>query len=217
VEYVNYSLILLAILVALLIWLLLASRFRLPGDPMSSADTSRQRQLKKKKQKQQNPVAKPKSPEQLTAELERDLAKVPTPWGWPNYEKSSFDGGQSAPVNGHANSISESFHHWADRLVQEKHTVDDEEYRRKKERWIRTLLEDRYGRSATIAPAASTKQSEIPAVPHDPVDNFSSNRVDKVEARFLRKGQTGEISYHTRPLKLEKQSGLKDLRMPWGW
>ena len=216
-EYVNYSLILLAILVALLIWLLLASRFRLPGDPMSSADASRQRQLKKKKQKQQNHVAKPQSPEQITAELKRNLAKVPTPWGWPNYEKSTFEGGQPTPVNGHANSISKSFHHWADRLVQGKHTVDDEEYRRRKERWLRTLLEDRYGRSAVVAPSASAKQPEVPAVPHDPVDTFSGHRVDKVEARFLRKGQTGEISYHTRPLKLEKQSGLKDLKMPWGW
>jgi hypothetical protein len=217
VEYVDYSLIIVGLLVAVLIWLLLPSRFRLPGDPLSSTDTSRQRRLTKKKQKQEARVVKPLSPEQLTAELKRDLAKVPTPWGWPHYEKHTFEGGQPAPANGHANSISESFHHWADRLVQEKHTVDDEEYRRRKERCIRTLLEDRYGRSATIAPAASAKQPEVPAVPHHPVDHFSSKRVDKVEARFLRKGQTGEISYHTRPLKLKKQSGLKDLKMPWGW
>ena len=216
-EYVNYSLVLLAILVALLIWLLLASRFRSPSDQISPADTARQHRLTKKKQKQQARVTKPLSSEQLKAELERDLAKVPIPWGWPNYEKSTFDGGQPTPVNGHANSISKSFHHWADRLVQGKHTVDDEEYRRRKERWLRTLLEDRYGRSAVVAPSASAKQPEVPAVPHDPVDTFSGHRVDKVEARFLRKGQTGEISYHTRPLKLEKQSGLKDLKMPWGW
>jgi hypothetical protein len=204
-------------LVPLLIWLLLPSRFRSPSDQMSSADTSRQRRLTKKKQKQQAQDKKPLSPEQLAAELERNLSKVPTPWGWPHHEKNSFEGGQPSPAYGHASSISESFHHWADRLVQEKHTVDDEEYRRRKERWIRTLLEDRYGRSAMIDPAAYEEQSEVPVLPRDPVDHFSGKRVDKVEARFLRKDQTGEISYHTHPLKLEKKSSLKDLKMPWGW
>jgi hypothetical protein len=217
VEYVNYSLIILAMLVALLIWLLLSSRSRLPNDPMPHADTARQRRLTKKKQSPQARAAKPLSPQQLRTGFDGDLSKVPTPWGWPHHEKNTVEGGQPALENGHAHSISDSFHHWTNRLVQEKHTVDDEEYRRRKEGWMRTLVEDRYGRSAMIAPAASAKPSEDPTHPQDRVDKPPGGRVDKIETRLLRKGQTGEISYYTRQLKLKKRTGLKDLKMPRGW
>ena len=217
VEYVNYSLVILAMLVAFLIWLQLPSRSRLPNDPMSLADTARQRQLTKKEQNQQARVTKPLSSGRQRVELDRKLSKVPTPWGWPRYEKNSFEGGQPALANDHAHSIFESFHHWADRLVQGKHTVDDEDYKRKREGWIRTLLEDRYGRSARKSPATNAKLSGVPTFPHGQMDNFSSGPVDKIEARLLRKGQTGEIPHYKRRLKLEMQTGLKDIKMPWGW
>ena len=212
-EYVNYSLIILATLVALLVWLLLPSRSSLPTDPMPLADSARQRQLTKKKQNQHASDAKQLSPAQARAGLVNDLSNVPTPWGWAHYEKHTIEGGHPATANGHSHSISESFHHWADRLVQGKHTVDDEEYKRKREGWMRTLVEDRYGRSAIT----SAKLSGASRLPHDQMDNLSSERVDKIESRLLRKGQTGEFSLNVRQLKSKKTAGLKGLKMPWGW
>ncbi len=216
-EYVNYSLIILATLVALLVWLLLPSRSRLPNDPMPLADATRQRQLTKKKQNQQASDAKQLNPEQTRAGLVNDLSNVPTPWGWAHYEKNTIDGGHPALAHGHSYGISESFHHWADRLVQGKHTVDDEEYKRKREGWMRTLVEDRYGRSAIKAPATSAKLSGASRLSHDQMDNLSSERVDKIESRLLRKSQTGEFSLNVRQFKQKKQTVLRDLKMPWGW
>jgi hypothetical protein len=218
VEYVNYSLIILAMLVALLVWLQLPSRYRLPNEPMPFRDTARQRQVTKKNQDQQARDLKHLNPEQTRAGLNGDLSHVPTPWGWAHYEKHTIDGGHPALANGHAHSISESLHHWADRLVQGKHTVDDEDYRRRREGWMRTLIEDRYGRSATITPASSAKLSgSSPTLPHDQMDNFSNARVDKIEARLLQKGQGRGFSINVRQFKLKKQTVLKDLKMPWGW
>jgi hypothetical protein len=217
VEYINYSLIILAMLVALLVWLQLPSRSHLPNDPMPLADAARQRQLTKKKQNQLARVSKQLNPGQTRAGSVKELSNVPTPWGWAHYEKNTIEGGHPVLPNGHAHSISDSLHHWADRLVQGKHTVDDEEYRRRREGWIRTLVEDRYGRSAMTAPTASAKLSGDPTIPHDQMDNLSSGPVDKIESRLLRKSQTGEFSLNVHQFKRKKQTVLKDLKMPWGW
>jgi hypothetical protein len=184
---------------------------------MPFKDTARQRRLTKKKQDQQARDLKHLNPEQTRAGLNGDLSHVPTPWGWAHYEKHTIEGGHPATANGHSHSISESLHHWADRLVQGKHTVDDEAYRRRREGWMRTLVEDRYGRSAMLNPASSAKLSGSSRLPHDQMDNFSNARVDKVEARLLRKGQTGEFSLNVHRLKPKELEKLKDLKMPWGW
>ncbi len=86
-----------------------------------------------------------------------------------------------------------------------------------REGWIRTLVEDRYGRSAMTAPTASAKLSGDPTIPHDQMDNLSSGPVDKIESRLLRKSQTGEFSLNVHQFKRKKQTVLKDLKMPWGW
>lgn len=205
VEYVYYCLIVLAMLVALLIWLPLPSRSRLPDDLTSLVNTARQRRLSKKKQK--NPGV----------ESDRDVSKVPTPWGWPHYAKNAFDYGRPVVANGHVHSISESFHSWADRLVQEKHTVEDEEYKLRREGWIRTLVEDRYGRSAMMAPTTYAKRSGVPMPPHEQMGNNSSGRAHQIEARLSRKGQTGKISNYTHLVKQGKRSSLENLKLPWGW
>jgi len=210
VEYVNYSLVFLAMLIAFLVWLQLPSRTRSSNDLRSHADTSRKHQTGSKEPNQS-------SAGKNNVGAGPDLSDVPTPWGWPHYEKNTFEGGLPGPANGHAPSISDSFHHWADRLVQGKHTVDDEEYRRRREVCMRTLVEDRYGRSATMAPTIRAKRSGVPMPPHDQMDNLSGGRADKIEARLLRKGQTGEFSLHARQLKLKNQAGLKNMKMPWGW
>ena len=143
VDYVNFNLILLAVLVALLIWLQLPSRSRVTNNLMSMADTTHEGRPIKGTQTRQVHVAKPRSHGQHKSEVTIDLSNVPIPWGWPHCEKYTFGAGQSA-ANGHAHTIFESLHIWAVRFVQEKHTVDDEEYKRKKAVWIRTLMEDRW-------------------------------------------------------------------------
>jgi len=177
VDYVNYNLIVLAMLVAALILILLVlnRRSRFVYEMMTLAKKAQQRQLKKKSpSSSQSP-----SPEQLKLEMERDLAEVPTPWGWPNYEKY------------------ESLHHWAGRMVQEKHTVDDEEYRHRKEVCLRTLVEDRYGRSAMMNPktyARLAKNSTGPDIQDQKqLDKISHGGSNNIEI-------TGEI-YHYSKLK----------------
>lgn len=62
------------------------------------------------------------------------LSDVQTPWGWPKH---------------HAHGrleMSESLHHFADRLLQQKTRSDSNDYLRRKNECIRALLEDRYGR-----------------------------------------------------------------------
>lgn len=192
VIYINFNLIILAMLVMMAVILILV---RLPD---RAAKT-----------------------EQRKAELDRKLAKVPTPWGWPHYESISVGGIHLIAANGHSYSFSESFYHWADRLVQEKHTVDNVEYMHKREGCIRALLEDRYGwsgRMETMTEAKVTPPlSGVPVASHDQMDNFSSGRVNKIEARFLRKRQVGAISPYMHQLKLGKLTGLQDLKLPWGW
>lgn len=217
VDYINFNLILLAVLVALLIWLQLPSRSRLTNNLMSMADAAHEGRPIKGTQTRQVRVAKPRSHGQHKSELAIDLSNVPIPWGWPHYEKNTFETGHPALANGHAHSISELLHFWADRLVQEKHTVDDEEYKRRKAGWIRTLMEDRYGRSSTMAPVTNVKWSEAPTNGHDQMDNFSSGRVDKIEAKLLRNGQTHKFFHSSGKIRLNMHTQLKDLKMPWGW
>ena len=162
-------------------------------------------------------AAKPLDPEQHPIELDRDLSEVPTPWGWPHSEKNSFEGGQAALVNGQAHSISDSLHHWADKLAQGKHTVDNEEYKHKKERSMRVLMEDRYGRSSRTKSTTHATRSGVTTTAHDQMDNSSSGQVEKVEARFTRKGESAEISRDTRQPRLKMQTGLENVKMPWGW
>jgi hypothetical protein len=151
VEYVNYNLILLATLVALLIWLMLPSRSRSAGQIRSNSSNSHRR-LKKKimpyKDAGQTHAARAGQKKQKS---DRDLSKVPTPWGWPQQQKHDLNGGEPATAMSHSHSVSESLHHWADMLIREKHTVDDEDYRLKKEVSMRTLMEDRYGRASVKA------------------------------------------------------------------
>jgi len=193
VEYINYSLFILALLASILILVRMPDR-----------------------------AAKALSIDQRKAELNRELAKIPIPWGWPNYVKVTDGGEYPEAANGHAPSFTESLHHWTNRLVQEKPTVDDAEYQRKKEGCMRTMLEDRYGRSVRLVPVPNTRVttdplSAVPATAREQSEIFHHGRVDKIEAKLLRKGQMGEIFHHVRQLKLEQQTGLEHLKMPWGW
>ena len=213
-EFVNYNLILLAILVALLTWLMLPSRSRPAGESKRNSDGSPGHQQKRKGQPQSTQATN--SPGQTPRKLKpnRDLSRVLTPWGWPQHTSQLFHAGQSAKGTTHAHSISDSLHHWADVLVREKHTIDDEEYKLKRESSMRTLMEDRYGRSVSRVYAGARHTRGINP---NLMRKASSAPAGKIESRLLRKGQTGEISLYKRQLVQKQQKGRKELKLPWGW
>jgi hypothetical protein len=221
VEYINYILIVLALLFALIAYLRFSGRSLLANDQMALANAARQRRLKKNREQIHGPADKFLSPEQQKAILSRELSKVPTPWGWPQHETTADEGRQSAVTNGHAHSFSDSFQRWAGKLVHEKHTVDDVEYKRKKEDCMRALLEDRYGRSGktTAVPYVKVKAPLLrdPAAPHDQMDNFPSGRANKITRKLEQQHQHGGVPKKAVYPRLKTHSGLKNLKMPWGW
>ena len=221
INYINYILIVLALLFVVIAFLHNSGRSRLANDQMELANVARQRRLRKNKELIHGQAEKFLSPEQQKAILSRELSKVPTPWGWPQHETSAFVGNRSEVTNGHAHSFSNSFQRWAGKLVHEKHTVDDVEFKRRKEDCMRSLLEDRYGRSgkATAVPYVKVKAPLLrdPASPHDQMDNFPSGRGDKITGKLKQQGQLAPVSKKTLTSSLRRQSGLKDVKMPWGW
>jgi hypothetical protein len=221
VEYINYILIVLAMLLVFIVFSRFPRGSRLANDKMELANTARQRRLKKNKEQIHGPAKDFLSRKQQKSILNRELSKVPTPWGWPRHETIAGEGSQSKVSNGHAHSFSDSFQRWAGKLVHEKHTVDDAEYKRKKEENMRALLEDRYGRSGktTTMPYEKVKGPLLrdPASPHDQMDNFPSGRVNKIAGQLKQQSQHGGASNKAVKSRLMTRSGLKDMKMPWGW
>ena len=221
VEYINYILIVLAMLFLLIVILRFPGRSRLAIDQMELANAARQRRLKKNKRQSHGQADKFLSRNQQKALLSRELSKVPTPWGWPQHETIATGGGPAQVTNGHAHSFSDSFHRWAGKLVHEKHTVDDVEYKRNRDDCMRALLEDRYGRSSKTSsmPYAKVKAPLLrdPASPHDQMDNFPSGRVNKITGNLDQQRQHGGVSKKAGVPKFKSQSCLKDLKMPRGW
>ena len=216
-EYVNYNLILLAMLVALMVWLKLPSRSRSAGPFRSNSSNLDQRHKKKTMPNKAAGHAHATGDEQKKQKSGRDLSKVLIPWGWPRHQKNRSHDGEPATAMSHSHSMSESLHHWADVLIREKHTVDDEDYRLKREISMRTLMEDRYGRTIVKTRKKPARLSKTARPSGNSLRKTPGTSAGRNEARPLRKGQTGEISLYKRQKMLEMQSGLKKLKMPWGW
>jgi hypothetical protein len=217
VEYVNYNLILLAILVALLIWLMLPSRSRSDDQIRSNSVTSRQRLKTKAKPNKATGQTHAAGATHKKQKSGRDLSKIPIPWGWPQHQKHSLHNGEPATAMSHTHSMSESLHHLADVLIREKHTVDDADYRLKRETSMRTLMEDRYGRATVKTRKKLARLSRTARPSGNALRKKPGTAAGRVESRPLRKGQTGEISLYKRQKMPEMQRGLKKLKMPWGW
>jgi len=221
VEYINYILIVFAMLFVLIFILRSARGSRLANDQMELANAARQRRLKKNKEQIHGQADKFLSPKQQKALLSRELSKVPTPWGWPQHETIAAGGSRSKVTSGHAHGLSDSVQRWAGRLVHEKHTVDDVEYKRKRDDCIRALLEDRYGRSSktTSMPYQKVKAPLLrdPASPHDQMDNFPSGRVNKITGKLEQERQQSGVSNKAGVTSFKSRSGLEDLKMPRGW
>ncbi len=200
-------------LFVLIVFIRLPGGSRLAKDQMELANAARQRRLKKNKEQIHGQADKFLSRKQQKAVLNRELSKVPTPWGWPQHVTIAAGGSRSEVTNGHAHSFSDSVQRWAGKLVHEKHTVDDVEYKRKRDDCMRALLEDRYGRSSktTSVPYEKVKAPLLrdPASPHDQMDNFPDGKVDGVKSKLNSQPESTRL--------YKKPSLLREVKKPWGW
>jgi len=137
---------------------------------------------------------------------------VPTPWGWSGCDVRQ--GRLRGALNGKG-----SLRAGLDHLVSEKRTVDDDEYRSRKEASLRALLEDRYGRPAspTEMEYRRVKPPRLrdPGRPYDQEDNFPSGRTERIVAGLRRQPDKPALAQGERAAR--KAGGLKDVKTPWGW
>lgn len=213
-EYLYYFLVILA-LVALCLYLIrIPGQVRLARKPADLADRARKHRLQEK--------AKDHSDSQVLPHhrriIQRELRKVSTPWGWPGSDV------RLGGLRGSQNGSSGSLRTWIDRLTSEKRTVDDSEYRLRKEASLRALLEDRFGRPAKPGEVAYARvkppQLRDPSRPYDQEDNFPSGRTDQIVAKLGRqpgKAVTAQAGPAQRDLVARRAVGLKDVKTPWGW
>jgi hypothetical protein len=114
---------------------------------------------------------------------------------------------------------SDSLHRWVDHLVAKKTTVDDDEYRHRRESCMRALLEDRFVSLSHMAEIEYRKVKppllRDPSLPHDQMDNFPSGKLNGIESglngqppvKTVDSHGAGKISY----------KNVREVRTPWGW
>lgn len=74
-----------------------------------------------------------------------NTARAHTPWGWPGGMTAHSGEGAAADDRG----IGDRLGDWVGAIVQQKRTVDDEDYRVRTHESLRALVEDRYARPST--------------------------------------------------------------------
>lgn len=76
-------------------------------------------------------------------------AKAEAPWGWPGH--GAVQSGESA--DGADRGLGDRLGDWVGALLQQKRTVDDEDYRVRTNESLRALVEDRYARPSAARPS----------------------------------------------------------------
>lgn len=152
--------------------------------------------------------------------FQRELLKVPTPWGWPGNPKVSGLHHKHPGTNAPAPSQDPAaLHRWVDHLVTAKQTTDNGEYLRRRESSMRALLEDRFVSPSHMAAIdyQETKPPLLrdPSEPHDQMDNFPSGRVSKIESKL--KAQTGGGALGETKIRNIVYEESPPIRTPWGW
>jgi hypothetical protein len=215
-EYVYYILVTLAITALCLYLVRLPGQKRLKQNQLALAERAR----KIRKKQHQERAARDNSPLPThKAVLQRELSKVPTPWGWPGYEGASSQRPVSAMKVEEVHGVSESIHRWVNHLISEKQTVDDNEYVLKRDASLRALLEDRFGRPSKMSEIKYRKTKapllRDPSAPHDQMDNFPSGKTASIEEKLDRQPSKPSVSQQSYPKR--KTVGLDNLKKPWGW
>jgi len=213
--YLPYSVALLALLAAYLVLLIFSRRQRRADRLVDLADRARRRRQRLAGATDGN---RGRSPNHSVA-LQRELKKVPTPWGWPgggvrreNHDHHGSKGG-SAAEDDHL------LGHWIDYLFATKKTVDREESRLHRNTALRSMVEDRYGQASRPTEMAYRKvippRLRDPDEPYDQMDNFPSGRTDTIvnglsrQSRGQRLGQVGQRG--------QARPALREVKKPWGW
>jgi len=212
VEYVYYILFILG-LIALIIFLVSQpGRSRLANDHMALAEDTRKRKLKQQaKEAAEN--RKSTAGRRSSPAIKRELARIRTPWGWPQY------GGDKTRKN-MDRDFSNSLHYFAGRLINEKKTVQDQQYMEKRNASMRALLEDRYGRASRMPkiPYRKVKAPLLrdPRAEPDQMDNFASGKGDQIVAELEK--QSGKYVGISKAARRDAgRADLKNLKTPWGW
>jgi len=204
VYYLVFSLIMLAVLAVVLYLIRLPGEVRLTGRRTELAERAQER---RKQQEAHSPVLPMPA---RKAVLQRELKKVPIPWGWPGSEARNGRGS-----NGNGISLKE----WIEHLVAEKRTVDDEAYRELKREALRSMVEDRFGHAAKPGemPYRKVKPPRLqdPDRPPDQMDNFPSGRTDAIVRKLSR--QPGVPRVDRSGNGRRKAAGLDQIKKPWGW
>ena len=212
VDYFFYCTVVLTLLGIVLFALHLSGRRRLQDRQMKLAERARKRRA------QDDQRAKHRTqilPHQQVV-LQRQLKGVPTPWGWPGSasQPASREGHATLP----AGSLVSSgvFQRWIDHLVAEKRTVEDQEYRESRHAALRSMVEDRFGRSTPQPQEMAYQKVRPPKLadptrPHDQMDNFPSGKTEHIVSGLKQqRGATGV------PVSRRK-AALGDIKTPWGW
>lgn len=203
-DYLFYSLIALAVLAICLLIARMPGRARLAGRPEDLAE----RQQKHRAQ-QDLRSALDELPRNR-AVLQRDLRKVPTPWGWPG---SDLRHGPETP------GASGSLRDWIGHLVAEKRTVEDDEYRLHNSEALRFMMEDRFGQAAQPSRMKYRKvkppRLADPSRPYDQMDNFPSGRTDAIVSKLSKQPREAAADPSDTPVR--KAVGLENIKKPWGW
>jgi len=204
VDLLFYSLIALAVLAVCLLIARMPGRARLAGRPMELAQRQQKHLEKEKTRAALGDLPRKK------AVLQRELKKVPAPWGWPG----------SDVRHGHeAGSGAGSLKGWIDHLIAEKRTIEDDEYRQHNSEALRFMVEDRFGHAAqpTRMKYSKVKPPRLadPNRPHDQMDNFPSGRTDAIVSKLSK--QPGKAAGVTRRGPFRKAAGLENIKKPWGW
>lgn len=208
-------------IIGLAVVAVLLSVIRLPGKARLAGKTGdlAEKAVRRRQQRAKHDGSPAEPDEHRKAILQRELKKVPVPWGWPGSDLRHGQYTDNRQQQGGSHSAPGTLRAWVDRLIAEKRTVDDEAYRERKEAALRTMVEDRYG--SPSGPAKMTYRKVKPPRLQDPqrapdqMDNFPSGRTDSILGKLSKQPRkTGRKSAAT---TRRKTVSLDKIKKPWGW
>lgn len=212
-EYITYILVILAITGVGVLMVRLPGRNRLKNDKVALSSRSREHRSKIKPSRAELQKQKTHNREVI----DRELSKVPVPWGWPGHDGHLHADDANLDEEGY-HGLSYTLHHFVDKMTSEKKTVQDKEYMQKRSASLRSMVEDRFGQ-AKVMPEVKYRKTKAPRLrdpsePHDQMDNFPAGKADRIESGLGNiAGATNLYGEESR----KKRVNLKDVKKPWGW
>ena len=214
-DYLFHTLIALGVLAIGLLLVRSRGRAKSAEHQMELAAKNRKR---RQRQEAKAATSAPLLPNQK-AVMKRELKKVPTPWGWAGSDVRRGDGRSTTHHGRGLDGSYDSLKHWIERLVAEKRTVEDEEYCRRKNDALRSMLEDRFGHAAQPTKMEYNKvkppRLRDPDRPYDQMDNFPSGRTRDIVGKLSQQPAKPKLGQSGRPGR--KVVGLENIKKPWGW